>query len=192
MQDEDKALRRHFRSKSRNVARHRDKTAVSLRYDDSGKPLTEETFDARKHLKLLDQNDWRFLEAWKRHDYNSEKAGHELNLSDYSVKALVKKLEPFRLEELHDKALAQIPTSTFIQARHVENLYQPIEKKLSDSDQKSLQELAKIQGAYKNTNQINIQNNVFQMPSMTPEQQAELKALGDRLADVVDAEVAHG
>lgn len=183
-ENSDKTVRSSLSSKSRNVVSHHGKDVVSLRYDDEGKPLTASTLDSRKHIKYLDQNDWIFLECWQRHGYNAEKAAHELDLSDFNVKRLVKKLDCFRTEELRDRVIATVPSVEFLKARHVENLMAPKEEKLDDSDHKSLSELAKIQGAYKNTNQINIQNNVFQMPNLTPEQQAELKALGDRLASV--------
>ena len=178
----DKTVRSSLSSKSRNVVSHHGKDVVSLRYDDDGKPLTPATLDSRKHIKYLDQNDWIFLECWQRHGYNAEKAAHELDLSDFNVKRLVKKLDCFRTEELRDRVIATVPSVEFLKARHVENLMAPKEEKLDDSDHKSLSELAKIQGAYKNTNQINIQNNFFAKPQMTPEQEEATRKFFDTIA----------
>lgn len=176
------SARQQLSSKSRNVVPHRGQSVVSLRYDTDGKPLTPDTFDARRHVKTLDQKDWMFLECWKRHGYNAEKAAHELDLGEYDVKRLVKKLDCFRTEEIRDKALATIPSVEYIKARHVESLLSDKEHKLEESDHKSLAELAKIQGAYKTAATLNIQNNFFAKPQLTPEQEKATREFFDTIA----------
>lgn len=183
----DQALRKHFNSKSRKVKKDRNHYLVPLRYDAAGKVLTEETFDARKHYKKLTLDDWAFLEAWKRNDYDAIKTQDDLALSAYDLTRLVQKLECFKREEIQDKALATIPTASFIQARHTENVLGGAP--LDDSQRDSLKELAKITGAYKSTTQINVQNNVFQMPTLTPAEQQALKAFADKMADVQEAQL---
>lgn len=177
MQDDaDKAIRHHFNSRSRKVAKLGKQYLVPLKYDEAGNVLTQETFDIRDHLKRLNLNDWRFLESWRRHDWNVAKATEELGLTDEQVKRLVRKMQVFQDEEARDKALATIPTPAWIQAKHVENVY---DGKLDDSKRDSLKELAKIQGAYKSTTNINVNHNVIQLSVMTPDEQKRLKEIGD-------------
>lgn len=173
----DKALRAHFNSRARKVTKYKGKYLVPLRYDKDGSVLTDEKFDARKHYKKLDANDWLFLEAWKRNDYDQKKTQDELGLSDYSLTRLAKRLNCFKAEDFQDKALAVIPSTTFIQARHVENVLggQP----LDDSQRDSLKELAKIQGSYKSTTNINVNHNIIQISVLKPEEQQRLKEIGD-------------
>ncbi len=54
--------------------------------------------------------------------------------------------------------------------------------RLPDSQQKSLAELAKIEGAYKQQ-AVTTQINVFNLPPLTPEQEAKLKPVFDTLAE---------
>lgn len=177
----EKSLRQHFNSKSRSVKRDHDNYLVPLKYDPvTGAVLTEDVFDARKHYKKLNLNDWAFLECWMKHGYNDEKAKEELGLTDFNLKRLVKKCEPFKAEESRDKVLAKIPTPTFIQARHTENILGGIE--LDDSDHRSLQELAKISGAYKPTTNLNVNVNAFVRPQLTPEQEKAAREFFDTIA----------
>jgi len=95
-------------------------------------------------------------------------------ISPDKAERLIKKLACFRQEDARVKALCQIPTPDWIAAKHVENLYNPT---LEDSQHKSLQELAKIEGAYKQVAQTQI--NVFNLPKMAPEVEAKLKQLAE-------------
>jgi len=184
----DKDIRKHFNSRARKVAKVGNQYLVPLKYDQDGKPLTKDSFNIREHLKKLTQYDWIFLECWRRHDWNDLKAKEELKLSEFNLVRLTRKLAPFREEEARDKALATIPTTSYIQARHVENVIDG--GKLDDSQRDSLKELAKINGAYKSTNQINIQQNFFQKPQVAPDQAEDIRKFFDSMGDVQDAEVA--
>lgn len=172
----DKAIRKHFNSRARKIKRHHNAYLVPLKYDAKGAVLTEEKFDARKHYKKLTQDDWAFLEAWQRNGYDQIKTQDELNLTAFNLTRLVRKLECFKAEEFQDKALAQIPTAEYIQARHVENV---MDGSLDDSQRDSLKELAKIKGVYKNSLQVNIQNNTIQLSVLSPDEQKRLKEIGD-------------
>lgn len=163
--------------KARKVTLRGKQVIVPLKFDEDGEPATVD----KLIFKRLSLADLRFLQIWREVSWDVGKAVEKSGLSLVCAERLIKKLSCFREEDAKVKALCEIPTPDWIAAKHVENVYNLT---LEDSQHKSLSELAKIEGAYKNTNQINIQNNVFNMPQLTPEQQAELKALGDRLASV--------
>lgn len=93
---------------------------------------------------------------------------------------LIKKLSCFREEDAKVRALCEIPTPEWIAAKHVENIYEG--GRLEESEHKSLQELAKIEGAYKQQ-APQTQINVFNLPTLPPEKEAELKKVFDTIAE---------
>lgn len=179
---EEKDLRAHFNSKARRVKKKPDGTyLVPLKYDPvTGAVLTEDKFNARKHYKTLDMHDWAFLECWMKHEYNDAKAQDELGLTEYNLARLVKKCQPFKQEEVRDKVLANIPTPTFIAARHAENVLGGAE--IDDSKHKSLQELAKITGAYKPTTNINLNVSATAKPQLSEEDERKTREFFDTIA----------
>lgn len=155
---------------------------VQQKYSDEGELLTPETIDLRVHLKKLHFQDWQFLNVWRENNWNFEKACEILSIDRQKALKIKKKVDFIQAQEAKDKALASIPSVAFIQARHVENIYS--EEKLDDSTQKSLDALAKIQGAYKTqATQVNNQINVLQFPSLDEETARKIKELADSLAD---------
>lgn len=185
---EEKALASEFSDKSRRVVRTGGRFLVPQKFDDeTGEPLTAETFDVRKHLKSLNLNEIRFLKIWRETGWNDAEAANKACLTDDQAKRLVRKLVVFKREEERVKALADVPTPEWITAKHTENVF---EGRLSDSQRDSLKELAKITGSYKQQN-IQIQNNVFNLPALSPEQEAKLKEVYDTIAmDASPGEVA--
>ncbi len=186
--DEAQTAADEMSDRSRKARRVHNQVLVPLKFDEEGQALTAETFDIRKHLKTLKQSDWRFLQAWRDAGWNVEKAQAATGFDAGKVKRLVAKLAVFRDEEARSVELAKIPTPAWIATKHVENFFDG--GSLEDSQRDSLKELAKIAGAYKNTNTINIQNNVFNMPRLTPEAEKKLKEFADAQADVVEGEIA--
>ncbi len=147
---------------------------VPLKFDEKGE------IAAPDHLvlKRLTLEDLRFLKAWRLADWNLEKAVEVCRTPPNRIELLVKRLSCFRQEDAQVKALAEIPTPDWIAAKHVQNVYQG--GTLEDSEHKSLAELAKIEGAYKQqapTNQLNVFN-----ISLTAEQEAALKPVFDTIA----------
>lgn len=163
---------------SRHVTVRGGQVRVPLKYDDDGNPVKR--IEA-KYLKILTLADLRFLKAWKESDWNLEKATKQTGVSDHRAKYLAHKLQVFREEEAITRSLAEIPTPEWIASKHVENVFDGGE--LEDSQQKSLQELAKIQGAYKNTATFSIQQNVFNLPKFTPEVEAKFRELAEKSLD---------
>jgi len=161
---------------------------VPLKFDEAGSPLDERTFDARKHLKRLSMGDLRFLQAWRKAEWNADKACEEIGIDLVCAKRLVKKLAVFRQEDAGVKALAEIPSAAWISAKHVENIFEG--GTLQDSERDSLKELAKISGAYKTAATVNIQTNIFQMPRLSPEAAAKLKEFADAQADIIEGDLA--
>lgn len=116
---------------------------------------------------------------WRELEWDVVEATKVIGLPPERVAKLVKKLQCFRNEDAQVKALAEIPTPNWIAAKHVENVYNG--GSLDESEHKSLQELAKIEGAYKQqapSTQINIWN----LPDLAPEQNAKLKEVFDAVA----------
>lgn len=171
-------LAKAVNDRSRRITIRGKQAIVPLKFDEDGNPATVD----RLIFKRLSLTDLRFLSLWRSKNWDVQSTIAEMGIPESRALRLIQKLACFREEDAKVKALCEIPTPSWIKSKHVENFYEG--GVLQDSQHKSLAELAKIEGAYKNTSQINIQNNVFQMPSLTAEQQAELKALGDRLASI--------
>lgn len=189
MQDpEETDLLTEVTDSSRKPLKRGNSVLVPLKFDDEGEPLTPETFDSRKHLKKLTMDDLRFLRCWRNEGWNTEKACELMAIDSEKVKRIVKKLEVFKEEDALTKALSEIPTTAWIQAKHVENIYQG--GTLEDSERDSLKELAKISGAYKTQASVNQTINIFQMPKLSPEAAQKLKEFADLQADVVEGEIA--
>lgn len=183
--DAESSLRHNFSSHSRRIKKVGKQFLVPSKYDSDGNLVTSQTPDVKKIARYLTLHDWRFLECWKRHDWDTDKARQELGFTHLQVKRLVKRVSVFREEEVKDKALSAIPTTSWVQARHVENVLGS--GQLGDSERDSLKELAKITGAYK-SNSINLTQNVFNLPEfLTPEDLAKLKVIGDEIAIKQDA-----
>lgn len=180
MQDpkELRALSKEVSDKSRKAARVGRRFVIPRKFDNKGVPLTQETFDARKHLKLLDLDELRFLHHWRGSGWDVAKAILKTGCSDAWATKTIRKVQVFKDEDERIKALADVPTPDWIAAKHVENVH---EAKLDDSQRDSLKELAKITGAYKQQN-IQITNNVFNLPELSADQEAKLKAVYDTIA----------
>lgn len=156
--------------KSRHIEIRGKQAIVPLKFDEDGELATVD----KLIFKRLSLDDLRFLKVWREAEWNTEVAIQKTAISPDKAERLIKKLACFRQEDARVKALCQIPTPDWIAAKHVENLYNPT---LEDSQHKSLQELAKIEGAYKQVAQTQI--NVFNLPKMAPEVEAKLKQLAE-------------
>jgi hypothetical protein len=187
-QDESKRLVQEFSDKARKVLKTGPNYLVPQKYSDDGTPLDSNTFDARKHLKRLSLGDLRFLKTWRDAGWDVIKVREVTGLDEAKIKRLVRKLQVFKNEDARTQVLADIPTASWIAAKHVENVYNGGE--LEDSERDSLKELAKIAGAYKNTSTVNIQNNVFALPKLTPEAMEKIKSFADSQADIVETDLA--
>lgn len=175
---EKKKLASVVNDASRKITIRGSQAIVPLKYDKDGNPVQR---IQSQYLKRLTLDDLRFLKAWKESDWNLDAAVKKTNVSQERALHLAKKLQVFREEDAITRSLAEIPTPSWIAARHVENVLDG--GQLEDSEQKSLQELAKIQGAYKNTStQINIQQNFLQRPTLSPEQEKEVRQIFDTIA----------
>ena len=166
--------------RARRVSLRGKQVIVPLKFDEDGNPATQD----KLIFKRLSLSDLRFLKSWREAGWDIDTATKDSGLSRSHVESLVRKLACFREEDARVKALCEIPTPDWIAAKHVQNVYEG--GTLQDSEQKSLAELAKIEGAYKQvapTSQLNVFN-----ISLTPEQEAKLKPVFDTIAE--DARVA--
>lgn len=166
--------------KARKVTLRRNQVIVPLKFDEDGEPATLN----KLVFKRLSLDDLRFLALWRKADWNIEQAISNSGLSQERANRLIGKLAYFRKEDARVKALCEIPTPSWIAAKHVQNVYEG--GTLEDSAQKSLQELAKIEGAYKTTASLNITQNVFNLPQLAPGVEEQLKELAEK---AIDAEI---
>lgn len=157
-----------------------------MRFDKDGNPATSKTII----IKTLTQQDLWFLKFWREAGYaDAEGSCRKAGIDVAHAERLAKRLGAFREEEAKVKALAEIPTPSWVAAKHVENVYEG--GGVEDSVHKSLSELAKITGAYKTQAAVSITQNVFNLPKLSDETRARLKEIADREADMVDTEETH-
>lgn len=164
---------------------------VPLKFDDKGNPADKENII----LKKLSMDDLRFLKVWRECGWDVEAAFRKTEYPRERIERMVKRLSVFREEDARVKSIAEIPTASWIKAKHVENFYEG--GTLEDSQHKSLQELAKIEGAYKNNLNVSVTQNVFNLPKLDPETEAKLKEIAKQEAEIIqsaqEAEVvSHG
>jgi len=162
--------------KARKVSIRGKEIIVPLKFDEGGNPATVDALI----FKRLNLNDLRFLSYWRANNWDVEKSIQESGIEKEKVERLIKKLFCFREEDARVKALCEIPTPDWIAAKHVQNVYEG--GTLQDSQQKSLAELAKIEGAYKQQSP-QTQVNVFNLPQLTPEIEAQFKELAEKALD---------
>ena len=167
-------LERAINDRSRRVTIRGKQAIVPLKFDEDGNPATSE----KLIFKRLSLNDLRFLKTFRECEWDVDKTCKKLGVAYADVVSTIKKVSCFREEDARVKALCEIPTPSWISAKHVQNIYEG--GTLEDSQHKSLSELAKIEGAYKQQAPVN-QLNVFNI-SLTPEQEAKLKPVFDTLA----------
>jgi hypothetical protein len=168
---------------SRKVSIRGNQAIVPLKFDEDGEPAT---FD-KTIYKRVNRNDLRFLALWQETDYSEdiEVLRKKTNLPESRIKWFCNKLDCFKQEDLLTKAVCKIPSVNHIKARLHINSYTD---ELTDGQRDSLKELAKIGGAYKNVSSVNV--NVvhsLKLPALKPEEEAELRRLGDSIATTVEA-----
>lgn len=186
MDTEKKQLARQFSDKARKVKWVGNKALVPHKFTESGDVVNQDNFDARKHLSKLNLADLRFLQLWKNNKWSDEETVKKSGLTPEQVEKTFKKLAYFKTEDARIHALASEATPERVLAKDMENIESGT---LNDSQHKSLDRVAKITGAFK-TSEVNITQNVFNLPRMTPETEAALRQIADKEADVIDAEVA--
>lgn len=184
--NEKKELVRHFSDKSRRTVKSGNSYLVPHKFSPEGEVLDDKNFRINRDLSKLNLNDLRFLKLWQSHGWDEVKTLEKCNLHPDQAKKTFKKLAYFKVEDARVRALAEQATPEMVLAKDVENIETG---KLSDSQHKSLDRVAKIVGAFKTT-EVNIQQNIFQMPPLPPQQAEELRRVFDSIADVQEAEVA--
>lgn len=174
MKENRQKLAQVVNDKARKITIRGSQAIVPLKFDEDGNPATVD----RLIFKRLSMLDLRFLYELRQSEWNIDVACEKSGLSRINAERRVAKLSCFREEDARVKALCEIPTPDWLKAKHVENIYNG--GTVNDSQHKSYSELAKIEGAYKQTAPTN-QLNVFNI-SLTPEQEATLKPVFDTIA----------
>lgn len=170
--------------KSRKVRLRGKQAIVPLKFDREGDIVTNETHPSLRIIKCLTLTDLAFLKVWKESGWDIEKTRAKTNYPEKQFERLVKRLGCFRDEDAKVQALAEIPTPAWITAKHVENVYAG--GKDNKSQQKSLEELAKIEGAYKQTAPTT-EINIWNLPQLPPDKAAKVKEMFDTLAEETHA-----
>lgn len=172
----DKMVQKHS-DRSRKVRRVGKDVFVPHKFDPTGDPLSEETFNPKRDLSRLSLEDFALLDAMVDSGWRMEKACAKIGMEMEEAVRRYKRISYFEFEEKRSKALAATASPDFIAAKHLDNVFTNV---LDDGQRDSLKELAKITGAYK---QIAVnQTNIFNMPVLTPEQEAQLRSIGDEIA----------
>lgn len=170
-------LAKVINDKARKVTIRGKQAIVPLKFDEDGNPATVDNL-IFKRLSLLDL---RYLKSLREEAWDISKAAQKVGIDLERAERITKRLSCFREEDARVKALCEIPTPSWIKAKHVQNFYEG--GTLEDSEHKSLQELAKIEGAYKTTANLNITNNVFNLPPLAPDVEAKLKEIAEKAVD---------
>ncbi len=179
MKDETNALAQSVNDKARRIKIRGNHAIIPLKFDKDGNPAKK----SRWTIKQFSLEDLRFLQALRKADWDVEEARRAASIPLEKAERLVRKVACFREEDARVKALCEIPTPEWIAAKHVENVYDG--GTMQDSEHRSLQELAKIEGAY--IQSLQAQVNIFNLPPLAPEVESELKALARK---ALDAEAA--
>jgi hypothetical protein len=185
--DESKKLAKNLSDRSRKVTRVGRQFIVPHKFTPSGDVVTQENFSAQTCLSKLNLADLRFLALWKENKWDDGKTAEAAGLSPEQAEKTLKKLRYFKTEDARIRALAAEATPERVLAKDMENMETGL---LNDSQHKSLDRVAKITGAFKTAAEINIQQNIFNLPKMSPEAEAALRAIADREADMVEGELA--
>ncbi len=188
--DETKALVKHFSGRSRRAKLVKNRILVCAKYDNDGKPVKVSPageVEAR-HLYDLTIKEATFLKTWKESAWDLEAAAVSCNVPSAWAKQFAKSLtaDNYRKEDERDEILAQIPTKTWITARYTAaslGLEKP------DDDQKwGIDRVKEIVVPKTNIN-VSV-GTVLQFPALSPDQEAELRRLGDSIATTGEAQNA--
>lgn len=181
--DEKQSLVKHFSGRSRKASLTRtNRLQVAKKYDNKGKRVepSENGLVPRRHVFDLSIKEASFLKVWKENDWDFRKAVETTMVKPWWAKHFVQSLDArnYRQEDERDEILAQIPTKTWITARYTAasiGLERPTEEQKWG-----------IQGAERivmpKGPAVQITNNILNMPKLTPEQEAQLRSLGDSIA----------
>lgn len=179
---ERRALVKTVTDASRQVKLRGSQVIIPEKFDRHGKVVTDETPKADWVFRRTTQYDLAFLALWKESGLTEDidSVAKKANLTHDEAARLIKKLAWFKIETDRIKAIADVPTPAWITAKHLENVQEG--GTMNDSQHRSLQETAKIVGAYKPTQSVNVQINL-EKPAWTPEQEAKLREVYDTFAE---------
>lgn len=185
IKEADKAVR-NLSDKARKSRRIGKEILVPHKFKEDGEVVTSENFNPRTDLSKLNQKHWQFLEIFQKNGWNLEAACKESGLELDVVKKIHKKIQYFEFEKQREAGLASLLTPAFIKSKHIDNVFT---NQLQDSQLKSLDQLAKIEGLHKSTS-LNLHAHVFQRPPMTPEQEEAMRVAFDAMPMPGEAHVA--
>lgn len=174
---------KEFSDASRKAVVVANKAVIPHKFTESGEVVGGDNFNPKRDVSRLSLTDLRFLSAWRAAKWDDKIATEKLNLEPEAAKRIIKRVSYFKTEDAKVKALADIPTPEWIAAKDVENVYEG--GTVNDSQHKSLDRLAKITGAFKTT-EVNLTQNIFNLPALSPEVEAKFKALAE---EALEAEI---
>lgn len=161
----------------------RGKCAIVFhKFDDEGRPVKQPL-----HYTRCTLDDLEFIDVWRSHGWDAQAAGRELGLGDAEIKWKTKKLAFIEQEDKIIKAKTKMLSPEYVISKDLDNLEKV--NRLEDTDHKSLDRLAKVQGMFKSSD-VTITQNVFNLPKLSEEAMVKLKEIADREADVIDTTAA--
>lgn len=182
LHDENKALVKHFSGRSRRALLANSHLLVAKKYEDDGSPVVpaEDGRLTPKQVFDLTRKEARFLKAWKEANWDFDKACSVSNVNPEWAKGFTRSIDAvnYQKEDERDENLAQIPTKTWITARYTAaglGLEKP------DEDRKwGIDRVKEIIIPRTNVN-VHV-GTVLQLPSLSTEQESELRRFADSIA----------
>jgi hypothetical protein len=181
-----KELVKHFSNRSRKAAKVGNRLLVPRTLDSEGHPLPTTELGNPKYVWNFTLKEARFLRALRESNGNFDKATAETGVDVQWAKKFLQKKSAidFLAEDDHNAALAEIASPMWVKGKLVSVA---LAEEVPTDEQKWAIDRLKDIVMPKNAPSVQI-NNVLVMPTLSAEQLAKLKALGDELADVVDTE----
>lgn len=193
--EEGHSLAKKFSDRSRKVVRVGRIFNVHHKVKLSGSTITPGNFVPKIDVSHLDLEELRFLDVFREMGWDFDKTCEKLGLETIKARKTYQKCLWFKQEDVYVQAKAKVPTPEYILAKDFDNVEGV--SGIDDSQHKSLDRLAKITGAFK-SGEVNIQQNIFNLPDLPPEALAKVKVLADQEAQIIqeslvqEAQVVHG
>lgn len=173
-----------LKDEGRVVSQSGNEYLVSHKFTPDGQVVDESNFNPANCISKLNLNDLKFLVLWRENKWDDQKTLSKAQLPPDQAEKTLKKLAYFKSEDAKIRALAGEATVERVLAKDMENLESG---NLTDTHHKSLDRIAKIRGGFRGADEGGGNTiNIFNVPRLSPDAEAALRALADKEADVVD------
>lgn len=175
---DERAIVKKLKDDGRIVSESGNEYLVSHKFTPSGEVVDATNFNPANCISKLNLNDIKLLVLWRENKWDDQKTLSKAQLSPDQAERTLKKLAYFKSEDAKIRALAGEATVERVLAKDMENLESG---NLSDTHHKSLDRIAKIRGGFRGADESGSGVvNIFNFPKMSPETEAELRAIAKR------------